>query len=183
MSLVVIIDHNDSFTENLARYVRLKGKECEVIPFYDLPRTVDATHLIFSPGPKSPLDYPKTRKFFRDHLGQMPMLGVCLGHQLIGIELGLELVQAKSMLHGHQASINTKNNLIFSGIESPMLVACYNSLVLSGLSADVEVIATNKDKEIMALQHKHYKVFGVQFHPEAILTVHGLKIISNFLEL
>ena len=183
MSLVVIIDHNDSFTENLARYVRLKGKVCEVIPFYDLPRTVDATHLIFSPGPKSPLDYPKTRKFFQTHLGQMPMLGVCLGHQLIGIEFGLKIVQAKSMLHGHQAIINTKNNLIFSGIESPMLVACYNSLVLSGLSADLEVIATNKDKEIMALQHKHYKVFGVQFHPEAILTVHGFKIISNFLEL
>ena len=183
MSLVVIVDHNDSFTENLARYVRLKGKLCEVIPYYDLPTTVDATHIIFSPGPKSPLDYPKTRKFFQTNVGQMPVLGVCLGHQLIGIEFGLELIQAKSMLHGYQASIDTKNNLIFYGIESPMLVACYNSLVLSGSSSDIEVIATNKDKEIMAIQHKNYRVFGVQFHPEAILTVHGLKIISNFLEL
>lgn len=181
MSSVLIIDHNDSFTENLARYVRQLNVACEIVNFAAIPSKITASHLLFSPGPKAPSEYPTTQALFREQLPNKPMLGVCLGHQLFGLELGFQLKKCHNPMHGRSATLASYVGPLFANMPKRIDVGCYNSLTLSGSSDECEITAVSLDNEVMAIQHKTLPIFGVQFHPESILTASGGQILQNFL--
>lgn len=186
MKSVVIIDHKDSFTDNLARYVRLCNANCIITKFNEIPDRLDATHIIISPGPLAPYDYPQTQLLLRKKVNNTPILGICLGHQMIGLEFGLELKKSEFPNHGRSISLSSYSGKLFTSINTSFEVGCYNSLILSDsilTDHQITITARNDLGEIMALQHNSLPIFGVQFHPESIMTQNGLLIIKNFLEI
>lgn len=184
MQTVVIIDHNDSFTDNLARYFRLCNVSTEIIRFDMIPKHIDASHLVFSPGPKAPSDYPESMRLLKTNIGKSAILGVCLGHQILGQAFGYQIKRSQKLQHGQSCVLSNCSGQIFKGINKPVVVGCYNSLVLSDTmdqKSPLEVAAVNDFGEIMALQHTSLQIYGVQFHPESVLTEQGLVMINNFL--
>lgn len=189
---VLVIDNFDSFVYNLAQYVGQLGAEPIVhrnnqITIGEISR-LKPERVILSPGPGRPDD----RRFFGVCLdiikkisASVPTLGVCLGHQGIGYAFGGSIVPAKRLMHGKTSLIRHENDGLFKGVENPLRATRYHSLVCSrkNLPRCLEVTATSiDDNEIMGLRHKEYPIYGVQFHPESILTSEGLKIIRNFLK-
>ncbi|MGL4774209.1 MAG: anthranilate synthase component II [Clostridium sp.] len=185
--MILIIDNYDSFTFNLYQYV---GKYKEVL----VKRNDDITlkeieelkpeGIIISPGPGEPKDSGVCKDVIRSFKGEIPILGVCLGHQAIGEVFGGEVIRANEIFHGKSSVINIKKSPIFNGLESKVEVMRYHSLIIKNntMSEDVEIIGETEKGEIMALAHKKYKVFGVQFHPESIFTKCGERILKNFVE-
>ncbi|WP_432662871.1 aminodeoxychorismate/anthranilate synthase component II [Wukongibacter baidiensis] len=187
--MVVIIDNYDSFTYNLYQYIgeinpNIKVFRNDGVTIAQL-REMDISHIIISPGPGTPKDSGISKSIIREFGGKIPILGVCLGHQTIGETYGCEVVRAKEPFHGKTSMIYHDGMGLFKGIENPLKVTRYHSLIVdkNSLTDDLSFTAKTSDGEIMALMHKRHPIFGVQFHPEAIATRGGKEIIKNFLEL
>ncbi len=185
---VVLIDNYDSFTYNLAQYLGELG--AEVLIFRNDALSVDQiaalkpTHLVISPGPGAPEQAGISNQVI-EQLGKMiPTLGVCLGHQCIGYTFGGRVSHAPTLMHGKTSMIYHNGDSLFLGVPSPFEATRYHSLVVyEPLPNNLEVTARTEDGVVMALRHKQYPIFGVQFHPESILTNHGKQILANFLSL
>jgi len=187
--MIVIIDNYDSFTYNLYQYI---GEMNENVCVYrndkitpDELEELAPTHLIISPGP----GYPQQAGISIDAIKRMgqniPVLGVCLGHQAIGAAFGGNIVHAEQLVHGKAHEINVHGGRLFSKIPARISVGRYHSLVVDRktIPKELTITAQTKDGEIMAIQHKVLPIFGVQFHPESILTPDGKRILQNFLDM
>ena len=187
--MVVVVDNYDSFTYNLVQYLGELGAEVQVVRNDTVSvETVAAAkpdRIVVSPGPGRPEQAGVTMDVIR-HLGQRtPILGVCLGHQAIGAVFGGAVVRAGVPMHGKTSTIEHDGRGVFTGIQGPFVASRYHSLVVSdeGLPSELEVTArTREDHEIMGLRHRTWPVYGVQFHPESILTGEGHRILRNFLD-
>ena len=187
--MILLIDNYDSFVHNLARYLRRLGQETvvirndEVTP--DKAAAMGPDAIVLSPGPCTPTEAGCSLELVRQLAGKVPILGVCLGHQTIGAALGGKIVRAPEPMHGRTSLIRHEGGGIFEGLANPLTVGRYHSLVVDpdSLPKELEVTARTEDGVIMALAHRRWPVFGVQFHPESILTEGGHAILANFLKL
>lgn len=186
---LALIDNYDSFTYNLVQYLGELGADIKVyrndkVTLNELI-ALAPTHLVISPGPGDPVhDSGISNEAILHFTGKIPVLGVCLGHQCLGSVFGGKVDRAPRQMHGKTSAITHAGKDIFKGVPSPFNVMRYHSLVVYEPVADVlEVTATTAEGEIMALRHKQFPTFGVQFHPESILTEHGKTILKNFLDL
>ena len=186
--MILLIDNYDSFTYNLYQYI---GEFEEDIRVYRNDKitaeeiiSLNPDKLVISPGPKGPDDAGNCLDIIKKVAGKIPILGICLGHQCIGQAFGGNVIHSKELFHGKSSYINHTEDEIFCGINSPMKVARYHSLVVEkeSLPTCFKIIAATDDGEIMALKHKDYEVIGLQFHPESIITEDGKTIIKNFVE-
>jgi anthranilate synthase/aminodeoxychorismate synthase-like glutamine amidotransferase len=187
--MILMIDNYDSFTYNLVQYLGEFGEDLEVYRNDKLTiaqiKRMRPDQIVISPGPGRPKDAGISEEVIRELSGKIPILGVCLGHQAIGEVFGGEVVRADRLMHGKTSLIYHKGTTIFEGVENPFTATRYHSLIIrrSSLPACLEIIGETKEKEIMAVKHKRFSVWGVQFHPESILTNAGKKILSNFLRI
>ncbi|MFH1655318.1 MAG: aminodeoxychorismate/anthranilate synthase component II [Candidatus Omnitrophota bacterium] len=185
--MILVIDNYDSFTYNLVQYLAELGESLEV--FRNDKITIEQVKrlrpksIVISPGPGRPKDAGISNKIIREFSGKIPILGVCLGHQCIGKVFGGKVVRAKKLMHGKTSSIYHNRKTIFKTIRNPFTGTRYHSLILEKKSFPkcLEIIAWTKDREIMGLKHKKLPVWGVQFHPESILTGEGKRILKNFI--
>ncbi|HEV7366463.1 MAG TPA: aminodeoxychorismate/anthranilate synthase component II [Gemmatimonadales bacterium] len=185
--MILLIDNYDSFVYNLARYVRELG-ETPLVRRHDAIDVdeilaLSPSHIIISPGPCSPQEAGISTEVVRRVGPQIPILGVCLGHQCIGAAYGGEILRAGHPMHGKTSRIHHSGTGLFSGLPSPFLATRYHSLVIAPASVppSLEVTATSEDGEIMAVRHVEHPVYGVQFHPESVLTEYGYRILDHFL--
>jgi anthranilate synthase component II len=185
--MILLLDNYDSFVYNLARYVRELG-ETPVVHRHDALSVDDVaamapSHIIISPGPCSPAEAGISTEVVRRLGTTIPILGVCLGHQCIGAAYGGEIVRAGRPMHGKTSLIHHRGAGIFHGLPEPFRATRYHSLVIAPASvpSDLLVTATSEDGEIMAVQHARNPVYGVQFHPESVLTEHGYRLVDHFL--
>ena len=189
--MVFVLDNYDSFTYNLVQYMGELGAEMVIRRNDELtPAEVEALnpdHILISPGPCTPQDAGISIDLIRHfaRVGNVPLLGVCLGHQAIGAAFGGNVVRAPKLMHGKTSEVIHDGRSLFSGIASPMTCTRYHSLIVAedGLPRDLEITARTEDGIIMGLRHRKYRVEGVQFHPESVLTHDGKQLIQNFLEL
>ena len=187
--MVLVIDNYDSFTYNLVQYLGELGAEIRVMRndtvSADEVAAARPDQLVISPGPGRPEQAGVTMEVIRRLGASTPVLGVCLGHQAIGAVFGGRVVRADVPMHGKTSTIEHDGRGVFNGISAPFVASRYHSLVVSdeALPAELEVTArTREDKTIMGLRHRAWPIFGVQFHPESILTGEGHHILRNFLE-
>jgi anthranilate synthase/aminodeoxychorismate synthase-like glutamine amidotransferase len=185
--MILLIDNYDSFVYNLARYVRELG-EVPLVRRHDALELDEITrlapsHIIISPGPCSPREAGISTEVVRQLGSRIPILGVCLGHQCIGAAYGGEIVRAGVPMHGKISKIHHSGAGLFSGLPNPFVATRYHSLVVAPASipAALTVTATSEDGEIMAVQHTEHPVYGVQFHPESVLTEHGYRLLDHFI--
>jgi len=185
--LILLIDNYDSFVYNLARYVRELG-EVPLVRRHDAVEVDEIlelapSHIIISPGPCSPKEAGISTDVVRRLGARIPVLGVCLGHQCIGAAYGAEIVRAAQPMHGKPSRIHHSSRGLFAGLPSPFIATRYHSLVIAPASIprSLLVTATSEDGEIMAVQHLEHPVYGVQFHPESVLTEHGYRLLDHFL--
>jgi len=184
--MILLIDNYDSFTYNLAQYI---GNFAEVqVLRNDDPKLYEeaekADGLVFSPGPGWPVDAGKMEDMIRDFAGKKPILGICLGHQAIAEAFGGKIEKLSDVFHGVETPINVNTNAsLFNGLPAQFSVGRYHSWVISkdSFPSELEVIAETADGLIMALQHKEYDLYGIQFHPESVLTPMGKAIVGNWL--
>jgi len=185
--MILLIDNYDSFVYNLARYVRELG-EVPLVRRHDAV-TVDEigalgpSHIIISPGPCTPAEAGISTEVVRQLGERIPVLGVCLGHQCIGAAYGAEIVRAGRPMHGKPSRIHHQAQGLFAGLPSPFTATRYHSLVIAPASVppELKVTATSEDGEIMAVQHASNPVYGVQFHPESVLSEQGYRLLDHFL--
>ena len=189
--MILMIDNYDSFTYNLVQYLGELGKQLKVFRNDQVTlaeiRRLRPKWIIISPGPGTPRDAGISCDVIRTFGEKIPILGVCLGHQCIGEVFGGKVVQAKRLMHGKTSPIHHKGKTLFKGIPNPFQATRYHSLIVrrQGLPNALEVTAWTEDyvdREIMGLKHKRYPIWGLQFHPESILTDPGKKILGNFLK-
>jgi anthranilate synthase/aminodeoxychorismate synthase-like glutamine amidotransferase len=187
--MIVVLDNRDSFVFNLARHLHLLGCQAIVLPSHevsvaDLERLAPQAILI-SPGPCTPLEAGCSLAAVQAFRGRVPILGVCLGHQAIGAALGGRIVRAREPVHGRTSPMHHDGVNLFAGIPSPFHAARYHSLVIERESLPESLAITAMDDEgtIMAVEDRAGGLYGVQFHPESILTQHGFAILANFLDL
>ncbi|MFB9262207.1 anthranilate synthase component II [Bradyrhizobium erythrophlei] len=188
--MIVIIDNYDSFVFNIARYFRKLGEATEVIrndaiSLTDLvglrPRAV-----VISPGPCTPMEAGISTAVVRELSGRVPILGICLGHQCIGSVFGGRVARARRPMHGRSSYVTHDGRALFKDLPSPLNVGRYHSLVVEideSCAPDLTVTAHSGEGEIMALAHRYQPTYGVQFHPESILTQQGQLVLMNFLQL
>ena len=188
--MILIIDNYDSFVYNLKHYVNILGEKAivyrnDAISIEEV-KDINPTHIILSPGPCSPNEsgicIPIIKHFFK----YIPILGVCLGHQAIGQAFNAKILRAKEPMHGKSSTISIKSpSLLFEGIEESISVARYHSLIVDTESLphnSLRATSFCQEGQIMSLEHKEYPLYGVQFHPESVLTTTGMDIIKNFLK-
>ncbi len=182
--MILILDNYDSFTYNLAQYLEETGAEVEVVRndaiTVDEAMAMRPQGIMLSPGPCTPDRAGISEDLIRAAAGKVPILGVCLGMQAIGEVFGAKVVPAKRIMHGKASRIEHNGTGAFEGLPSPLSVIRYHSLAISDLSSELEVTATAEDGEIMGVRHTRYKIEGVQFHPESILTEGGKQLIANW---
>ena len=186
---LLVIDNYDSFTYNLVQYLGELGASSDVVRNDAIAvdeiagRAVDA--IVISPGPCTPNEAGISVPTILRYAGEIPILGVCLGHQSIGQAFGGRVVHAKQLMHGKTSWIRHRNTDLFAGLPNPFEATRYHSLAVAreGLPSSLVVTAETDDAEIMGMRHAQHAVFGVQFHPESILTVHGKDLLGNFLRL
>ncbi len=187
--MILLIDNYDSFVHNLARYFQRLGQETLVARNDRLDvsavRSLDPAAIVLSPGPGAPDSAGCCLEVVRDLHRQIPMLGVCLGHQAIAQALGGAIVRAPEPMHGRVSQIEHDGRGVFFQLPNPLTVCRYHSLAVAAdsLPADLEVSATTADGLVMAFRHRGLPVVGVQFHPESILTEAGYPLLANFLRL
>ena len=182
---LLLIDNYDSFTYNLYDYFLQLGTDCQVVRNDDYTleeiQALDFDGLVLSPGPQRPEDAGLLMDILKFYAGRLPILGICLGHQAIGMLYGASLVKAPIPVHGKTASVIHQNHPLFATIPSPMQVMRYHSLIVQDLSnTDLEVIGQTENL-VMALVHRELPIVGVQFHPESILTPMGMQLLQNWL--
>lgn len=187
--MVLVIDNYDSFTYNLVQYIGEIGvdvvvKRNDKIDLGDLERNTPEK-IIISPGPGRPQDAGISCEVIKKFSASIPILGVCLGHQCIASAFGAYIVKAKSLMHGKVSLVYHNEKKLFKGVKNPFKANRYHSLIVdpNTVPSTLKVIAHTEDDEIMAISHNNYPIWGVQFHPESILTQTGKKILNNFLEL
>lgn len=185
--MILIIDHKDSFVHNLARYCTLVGADTKVIRhdaiIIEEIKALKPEGIILSPGPKTPNDVQNSIQIVQDFGAGTPILGVCLGHQIIAETYGGKTIRSPQPVHGQASAIRHNEENLFQNIPNPMTVGRYHSLIIDLKNETPLNITAHTDDDhqtIMAIQHQTHPVYGVQFHPESILTDKGLKIISNF---
>lgn len=187
--MILMIDNYDSFTYNLVQYLGSLGRSVKVFrnDKITIPEIIrlKPKKIIISPGPGRPEEAGVSCAVIKEFSGKLPILGVCLGHQAIGYVYGGRIIKAKNLMHGKTSQIYHHNEGIFRNIPNPFEATRYHSLIIEGksLPSCLEVTASTKEKEIMGIRHKDYPVFGVQFHPESILTPSGMDILKNFLKI
>jgi anthranilate synthase/aminodeoxychorismate synthase-like glutamine amidotransferase len=187
--MLALIDNYDSFTYNLVQYFGELGADIRVFRndqiSLDELIALHPSHLVISPGPGEPLkDGGVSPDAVRHFTGQIPVLGVCLGHQCLGAIYGGKVDRAPRLMHGKTSPVSHNGQGIFAGIPSPFEAMRYHSLVVyEPIPDELEVTATTPEGEIMGLKHKTAQTYGVQFHPESILTEHGKQLLQNFLNL
>ena len=187
--MILMIDNYDSFTYNLVQYLGEMGEELEVFRNDAVTlsriRSLKPARIVISPGPGSPKDAGISNSVIRTFGPRVPVLGVCLGHQCIGEVFGGRVIGARRLMHGKTSPIYHDGKGIFKDIDNPFVATRYHSLLVEreGLPRALEITAQTKEKEIMGLRHVKFPVFGVQFHPESILTQCGKQILRNFLNI
>jgi len=186
--MLLMIDNYDSFTFNLVQYLMVMDQEVKVIR-NDVATVDDVLALrpqwiVISPGPGTPDEAGISVPLIQRCSGQIPILGVCLGHQSIGAAFGGKIVRAARIMHGKVSEIEHNGEDVFAGIRSPFKAIRYHSLAIEqeSVPACLEVTAKAEDSEIMGLRHREHPTFGVQFHPESILTPVGKRLLANFLK-
>lgn len=184
--MIILIDNYDSFTYNLYQYLIEFEDDVRIyrndkIDIKDIER-LNPEKIVISPGPGKPEEAGNTLSIIKEFKGKIPILGICLGHQSIGEVFGGKVVKAREIVHGKTAVVNTKPNLLFKGLPNSFKVMRYHSLIIDRetLSSDFDIIAETEDGIIMGIAHKSYPVYGLQFHPESILTEYGKEMIENF---
>ena len=187
--MVLVIDNYDSFTYNLVQYLGEMGVPLQVhrndqITLAQI-HALRPSRILVSPGPCSPRESGLSNEVIRTFAGRVPILGVCLGHQCIGHVFGAQVVVNYRMMHGKTSPIHHNGRDLFAGMPNPFSATRYHSLVIAReqFPASLEVTAESDEKEIMGVRHREWPVFGVQFHPESILTENGRAILANFLRL
>lgn len=187
--MILLIDNYDSFVHNLARYFQRLGQTTMVLR-NDVADSAAIERLgpaaiVLSPGPCTPAEAGYSLEVVRHFAGKLPMLGVCLGHQVIGAALGGRIVRAAEPMHGRASQVLHNDEGLFAGLPNPLSVGRYHSLVVdeASLPADLAVTARTRDGTIMALAHRRWPIVGVQFHPESILTERGYDLLARFVEL
>ncbi len=187
--MLLMIDNYDSFTYNIVQYFQELGEEVRVfrndaIDVAGIERLAPR-RLVVSPGPCSPAEAGISVEAIRKLAGRLPILGVCLGHQSIGHAFGGKVVRAGRLMHGKTSPIHHDGRGLFAGLSNPFDATRYHSLLVerSSLPACLRVTAWTAEEEIMGMEHVELPLWGVQFHPESILTVEGKKLLKNFLEM
>jgi anthranilate synthase/aminodeoxychorismate synthase-like glutamine amidotransferase len=188
-SLILLIDNYDSFVFNLARYIERLGQRTMIVRNDAVDpagvRALKPRAVVISPGPCTPTEAGNSLEIVRNLHDDLPMLGVCLGHQAIGQAFGGRIVRAAEPVHGRSSQVYHDGSGLFAGLASPTTACRYHSLVIDrgSLADELSVTATLDDGTIMAIEHRELPVFGVQFHPESVLTRDGYRFLSNFLTL
>jgi len=187
--MLLVIDNYDSFTYNLVQYlgemrVEMKIHRNDEVSLEQL-QTLNPDRILISPGPCSPRESGLSNEIIRKFSNHIPTLGVCLGHQCIGYVFGANVVVNYRMMHGKTSPIKHNGKDLFEGMPNPFAATRYHSLVIQreSLPDCLEITAETEEGEIMGVKHKQYPIWGVQFHPESILTESGRQILSNFLKL
>ncbi len=187
--MILLIDNYDSFTYNLYQAIVLTGSQVKVvrndkITINEIKQIKELTGIVLSPGPKHPRDAGICIEILQQLAGYVPIFGVCLGHQSIGVAFGGIVDLATEVLHGKPSMIFHKDSLLFKGMGMPFQAARYHSLTIKyeQFPECLQIDAVDKDDNIMSVSHKQYPIFGVQFHPESILTPEGQKIVDNFVK-
>ncbi|OGW76303.1 MAG: anthranilate/aminodeoxychorismate synthase component II [Omnitrophica bacterium RIFCSPHIGHO2_02_FULL_49_9] len=187
--MILMIDNYDSFTYNLVQYLSELGERVVVyrndqISVQGIKR-LNPKRIVISPGPGTPLDAGISNQLIEELSGRIPILGVCLGHQCIGHVFGGKIVRAKRIMHGKISEIYHNGRTIFKGLPVPFTATRYHSLLIENKSFPevLEITARTKAKEIMGIRHRKHPTFGVQFHPESIMTPVGKKLLRNFIRL
>ena len=186
--MILLIDNYDSFTWNLAQYFGELGapplvKRNDEISLDDIA-AMRPDRIVISPGPGRPEDAGISVDVIRRFGPQIPLLGVCLGHQGIGVAFGGEVIRAPQLMHGKTSSVTHDGKGVFRGVSQPFTAGRYHSLVVADpLPADLEATARTEDGTLMGVRHRTLPIHGVQFHPESVLTGEGKQLLKNFLEL
>ncbi len=185
--MILMIDNYDSFTYNLVQYLGELGQELKVYRNDEITvaqiKKMKPSRIVISPGPGCPKEAGASNQIIRELGPKIPLLGVCLGHQCIGEVFGGHVIGAARLMHGKTSQIYHDGKLLFKGLDNPFTATRYHSLIVErrSLPKDLMITAETKEKEIMGLKHKKYPIFGVQFHPESILTQGGKTLLKNFL--
>jgi para-aminobenzoate synthetase component 2 len=186
--MILIVDNYDSFVFNIARYVEELGREVEVERNdridVDAILACGTTGLIISPGPCTPSEAGVSTEAVRKLSGKIPILGICLGHQCIGEAFGVNVTRAGTPMHGRASTIHHDGTGVFAGLPPSFRVGRYHSLIVSppAETAEIAPCAWSEDGEVMAVRHRAHPTFGVQFHPESVLTEHGYDLLGAFLD-
>jgi len=187
--MILVIDNYDSFTYNLVQYLGEMQVELRVFRndqiTVDEIRAMKPARILISPGPCSPREAGLSNDVIRTFGPEIPLLGVCLGHQCIGYTFGADVVVNYRMMHGKTSPIKHDGRYLFKGMPNPFAAIRYHSLVIrrESMPECLEITAETEEGEIMGVRHKTFPIWGVQFHPESILTENGRKILENFLTL
>ena len=187
--MILLIDNYDSFTYNLAQYFGELGQDVEVVrnDAIDLAGIAEKKpeRIVVSPGPCTPNEAGISVPLIKEFAGKLPILGVCLGHQSIGTAFGGNIIRAQRVMHGKTSTVSHNRQDCFADIPTPYTVVRYHPLVIerSTLPAELSITAESDDGEIMGVRHKTLPVWGVQFHPESIMTEYGHDLLKNFLSL
>ena len=187
--MLLVIDNYDSFTYNLVQYLGELGETIEVRRNDEISpdqiETMAPDRIVISPGPGTPNDAGISMKVIEEFAGKVPMLGVCLGHQAIGQVFGGRVVRAPRLFHGKSSKVRHDGKTVFTGLEQDFSAGRYHSLIVERetLPDCLEISAATPNGTIMGLRHRKFKVEGVQFHPESIMTGEGKKLLANFVKL
>ncbi len=187
--MILVIDNYDSFTYNLVQYLGQLGAEVQVIRNDELTipeiEALTPQKILVSPGPCSPAEAGVSVEVIRHFGSRLPVFGVCLGHQSIGHAYGGNVIRADRLMHGKTSPIHHDNSSVFRNMPNPFLATRYHSLIVerSSLPECLRVTAWTAEGEIMGLAHKTLPVFGVQFHPESVLTEEGLRMVQTFVDM
>jgi para-aminobenzoate synthetase component II len=182
--VILLIDNYDSFVHNIARYLIELGQVVKLRRNDEVGEAdLQAKAIVISPGPCTPHEAGVSLDVVRKFSGRIPILGICLGHQVIGQVFGGKVVRAQHPMHGDSSEIRHDGTGVFAGLPQNFNAGRYHSLIVQDVAdTDLRVTATSWDGEIMGLAHKTHPTFGVQFHPESILTEHGYDLLRNFLK-
>ena len=187
--MLLMIDNYDSFVYNLVRYFEELGEEIIVYRIDKISieeiKVMDIDGIVISPGPKSPLEAGLSLEIIDKFKDKLPILGICLGHQCIGHYFGGKVIKGNEPIHGKISYIKHNNSDLFKDIKDGLRITRYHSLIIDKNSLPDELIVTSesKDNVIMGIKHREFKIYGLQFHPEAEMTEEGHKILKNFIEI
>ena len=181
--MILIIDNYDSFVFNVARYFEELGAVTKVVRNDEVSQQdLKTKAIVISPGPCTPNEAGASMEIMRDYSGKLPILGICLGHQVLGAVFGGVVKRAKNPMHGDSSEIEHDGSGVFKNLPQKFAAGRYHSLIVDHVEGAVlDITARSADGEIMGLKHKYHPTFGVQFHPESILTEHGYDMLRNFL--